>query len=225
LLNTVHRLSQPQAPPSAFSRVWPLSQAPAHPTVTAAVGADVVGTTEGALLLGPAVGALVVGATVGVLLVGTDVRAVYSVGTSLGNLVGGTEGAELLGATVESSSKQTGVPVPSCGAQWRPVQHCTFKQLSPAVFRHPVMPDGEELGSGVAGDAVGTVEGILVGAIVEGGLVGCAVGTLLAGAAVGVGDGALVLGAVVGMAVGIALGMAVGAGVDGGWVSPLHCQP
>jgi hypothetical protein len=173
----------------------------------------VLGSTDGGLLIGPAVGVLVVG------------TALVS---PLGTPVGTTDGVPLLGATVEPSSKHIGVPVPSCGAQWSPAQHDSSRQLSPAVFRHPVISDGELVGRDDDGPSEGTAEGIAVGAMVEGNPVGSAVGKPVDGATVGAAEGVLVAGAVVGelvagadvgMRVGTALGFAVGA------LSPLHAQP
>ena len=216
--NTVHRLSQPHAPPSAFVRASPLPQAPAHPTVTTSVGADVLGSTDGGLLIGPAVGVLVVG------------TALVS---PLGTPVGTTDGVPLLGATVEPSSKHIGVPVPSCGAQWSPAQHDTSRQLSPAVFRHPVISDGELVGRGVDGAPVGFPVGRLVAGAKEGLSVGTLVGLLVGlivvgreGTKVGATVGIPVPGAFVGNAVGDGIeGLAVGTSVDGGRVPPSHTQP
>ena len=209
-MNTVHRLSQPHAAPSAFVLAPP--QFPAHPKVTTSVGADVLGPTDGGLLIGPAVGVLVVGT---------------SLVSPLGTPVGNTDGVPLLGATVEPSSKQIGVPVRSCGAQWSPAQHGTMRQLSPAVFRHPVMSDGELVGRDDDGASEGTAEGITVGAMVEGDPVGPAVGILVDGATVGAAEGVLVAGAVVGVLVagadvGVEVGTALGFAV--GVLSPLHSQ-
>ena len=109
-----------------------------------------------------------------------------------------------------------------------------MRQLSPAVFRHPVMSDGELEGRGVDGAPVGipvgrlvagakdglslrTPDGLLVGVIVVGRKVGANVGAPV---------GILVPGAFVGNAVGDGTeGLAVGTSVDGGRVPPSHTQP